>query len=62
MTVNGQVHGGWWRRRGEGSVVVEVARLEHLSQAERLGLERAAQSLARFAGMTVTIAGAAGVG
>ena len=59
VTVNGQVHGGWWRRRGAGTVVVEVARLQHLSQAERLGLERAAQSLARFSGVTVTIAGAA---
>lgn len=62
VTVNGQVRGGWWRRRGSGSIVVEVAQLENLTEAERLGLERAGQRLARFAGVTVSIAASAARG
>jgi len=54
---NGQVWGGWKRRLQGRQVVVELGPLDALDAAEELALGQAAEKLARFLGVPVTVAG-----
>jgi len=55
VVLNGQVWGGWKRRQASRRAVVELLAMDAMGPAETAGLERAADGLARFLGVPVTV-------
>jgi hypothetical protein len=59
VVLNGQVWGGWKRRLSARPLVVELGPIDPLDDSESRALLRAADDLARFAGVPVTVTGLA---
>jgi hypothetical protein len=55
VVLNGRVWGGWKRRLQAGKLVVETGPLDVMGPAETAALRRAADRLAEFLGLSVTL-------